>query len=93
MLVYGFPASTGRITCEHPLWRLAWRCVRELGSRPLGVLALICLLHFGMQQEAYLQRPWWAVGACSRSSSHSVHVVVVVEAYEQDDAEKLRVAG
>ena len=24
MLVYGLPASTGRITCELPLWRLAW---------------------------------------------------------------------
>ena len=38
--------------------------------------------------RSVLQRPWWAVGACSRSSSHSVHVVVVVEAHEQDDAEK-----
>ena len=39
-------------------------------------------------RRSVLQQPWWPVGACSRSSSHSVHVVVVVEAHEQDDAEK-----
>ena len=55
----------------------------SIGSTCSGLF--IALWH---ARRSVLQRPWWAVGACSHSSSHSVHVVVVVEAHEQDDAEK-----